>query len=451
MTNRTQLFENSPIHKAVWNLALPTLISMLVTVLYNLADTYFIGKTGDTKMVAAITLAFPLFMLCSAVGNLFGIGGSSTISRNMGEGRLQRVKNVSAFAIWGSILSGIIFGACILIFMNNVIQLLGSDTQTSQYVKDYLSIIAIGAPFIILSLTFTNIVRSEGASRQAMTGSMIGTISNIILDPIMILYFDFNVQGAAYATVIGNMAACIYYFIYMKHKTEVLSGRLKHFKISEGVLKDVFKIGVASFFNHIIMTIANIIYNNFLLVYGTAAVAAAGIAAKGSLIMTMVLVGIAVGAQPLIGYNYGANNYNRLNNTIKYILKTGIILGTLIAITIALTAKYFVRSFINDPLVIEYGTKMLRVLSITGPVLMFNFVAMITLQSMGKTAASLLMSISRRGLLSIPAFIITSKYFGLSGLIWAQPVADILASLLGAILLFYAVKKIKITMQTISK
>jgi putative MATE family efflux protein len=443
MEDRTELFENAPISKAVWKLALPTMIAMIVMVVYNLADTYFIGQTGNTNMVAAVSLALPLFMLCNAVGNLFGIGGSTTISRNMGEGKNDRVKHVSSFSLWGSVVAGIIFGTFILVFMDTIIELVGANDGTKQFVRDYLFIIAIGAPFIILSFTFSNIVRSEGASKESMIGSMIGTITNIVLDPIMILLLDLNVKGAAYATVIGNIAACGYYIYYMANKTHALSISIKDIKVKSGIAKDVFGIGIAGSLNNLMMTIVNIIYNNSLLIYGNAAIAAAGIATKSSFVLAMALIGLAMGAQPLVGYSYGANNYNRLKETIKYILKVGVIIGTIIAIILALSANYFVKAFISDPKVIEYGTRMIRILSVTGPILMFNFVAMITLQSMGKTVASLFMSISRQGILFIPAIIIAGKFFGLNGLMWAQPIADIGASLIGSILLLNVMRNLR--------
>jgi putative MATE family efflux protein len=443
MDKTTELFEKAPINKAVWKLALPTMISMIVMIVYNLADTYFIGQTGNTNMVAAISLALPLFMLCNAVGNLFGIGGSTTISRNMGEGRKNRVKHVSSFAIWGSIFAGIIFGIFVLIFIDPIIQIIGANKETAQFVKDYLTIIAAGAPFIILSFTFSNIVRAEGASKEAMIGSMIGTITNIILDPIMILLLGMNVKGAAYATVIGNMAACIFYIYYMSCNTQNLSGNLRDFKIKDCIAQDVFKIGIAGSLNNLMMSIVNIFYNNYLLMYGNAAIAAAGIATKGSFIMGMILIGLAMGAQPLVGYSYGANNYDRLKDTLKYTLKVGVIIGTIIAALLAIFANYFTKSFINDTEVIEYGTKMLRILSVTGPILMFNFVSMITLQSMGKTVASLFMSVSRQGILFVPTIIIASKYFGLDGLMWAQPIANIGASLIGVLLLVNVMRNLK--------
>lgn len=231
MTKNKAIFEDMPVSQAVWKLAIPTILAMLVTIIYNLADTFFIGQTGDTAQVAAVSLAMPIFMLLMAFGNLFGIGGSTAISRNLGSGMTQRVKHFSAFAFYGALSVGVIVAAILLIFMPQVVNLVGSSETTAEYVRQYLTYIAIGAPFIIVSNAFGNILRSEGSANSAMVGMMIGTITNIVLDPIMILVLDMGIQGAAIATVIGNVAATIYYIIYFKRADTAMSIHPRNFKI----------------------------------------------------------------------------------------------------------------------------------------------------------------------------------------------------------------------------
>lgn len=435
MDKRKDLFESAPVGKAVWTLALPTIASMLVTVFYNLADTFFVGQTGDKSQVAAVSLVMPLFLILMAFGNLYGIGGGSAISRFIGAKKYDDVKHVSSFCFYGSIVTGIILGAVSLLFMSQIVPLTGATESTYQYIEDYITIIAIGAPFIIMSAAFGNIVRSDGSALNAMIGMMIGTVVNIVLDPIMILVLGMGVKGAALATIIGNIAATVFYIILLFKPSNSLSLRIKDFKFSGHIASNVYSIGVPACLNNILMAIASIIYNVFLTDYGDAPVAAMGIAMKVSMLTVMMLMGLTMGAQPIIGYNYGSGNVTRLKKVTRYTMITGIIIGVVISTFFLVFAQPIVTVFIDDAEVIMYGTKMLRIQASTGTLLGIMFVSMSTLQAMGKAVASLLLSICRQGLAFIPAAIIANKLFQLDGLIWAQPIADMFSIILSAVLL----------------
>lgn len=216
-TNR-ELFEEAPVPKAVALMAVPTMISMLVVVIYNMADTFFIGQTGDPLQVAAVSLATPIFMIYMALGNLFGIGGSSAISRALGEKRMDRARNLSSFCCYGSIGLGIIVAALFIAGMDLILKLIGASANTIEYARQYLTYISFGGPFIIFATAFGNILRGEGAARESMIGNLIGTVVNIVLDPVMILGLGWGVTGAAIATVIGNIAASAFYLVYFLRK-----------------------------------------------------------------------------------------------------------------------------------------------------------------------------------------------------------------------------------------
>lgn len=436
------IFEKQPIRKSVWKLALPTIASMLVTVLYNLADTFFVGQTNDKSQVAAVSLVMPVFLIFMAFGNLFGMGGGSAISRFLGEKRQEDVRHVSSFSFYGSIIVGIILGAIALIFMPQIVPLTGATTGTNDYIKEYLTYIAIGAPFLIVSNAFGNIVRSVGSAKLAMIGMMIGTVVNIILDPIMILAMDIGVTGAAVATVIGNIASTIFYVILLMKKNNILSVKPKDFKI-KGIGATVLAIGIPACLNNILMSIASIIFNVFLSKYGEAPIAAMGIAMKVNMLAIMLFMGLTMGAQPLIGYNYGSGNHDRMKKVIWYIMRVSVIMGTIVMIVFLVFAKPIVTSFIDDKEVIYYGTKMLRILSSTSFALGIMFVSMSALQSMGKALASLILSISRQGFIFLPVAIITNWLFKLDGLMWAQPISDLFSITISVILLIWILKKYK--------
>ena len=227
MNSNKQLFEEAPVSKAVAVMAIPTMISMLVVVIYNMADTFFIGQTGDPMQVAAVSLATPVFMVFMALGNLFGIGGSSAISRALGEKKIERARQISSFCCYGSLGLGIIMSLGFLVGMNGILKLIGASENTIGFARDYLTYIAFGGPFIMFGTAFGNILRGEGAAKESMIGNMIGTVTNIVLDPIMILMLGWGVVGAAVATVIGNIAASAFYLLYFLRKKSSLSIRLK--------------------------------------------------------------------------------------------------------------------------------------------------------------------------------------------------------------------------------
>ena len=269
MNSNRDLFEKTSVPKAVALMAIPTIVTMLVVVIYNMADTFFIGQTGDAMQVAAVSLATPVFMVFMALGNLFGIGGSSAISRALGEKNEQRARHISAFCCYGSLGVGILMTLIFILFMDGILKMIGASPATIDYARQYLTFVAIGAPFVMFGTAYGNIVRGEGAAKESMIGNLIGTITNIILDPIMILWLGWGVSGAAVATVLGNVAACIFYLYYLLHKKEtVLSIKPSDFQWKNRIASGVFSIGIPASLNNILMSCANILLNKVLISYG---------------------------------------------------------------------------------------------------------------------------------------------------------------------------------------
>lgn len=443
--NHQDLFETTPIPTAVRTLAIPTTTAMLVNLFYNLADTFFVGQTNDAMQVAAVSLTMPIFLILLAFGNLYGLGGGATISRFLGSGRTDDIKHVSSFAFYASLVTGVIVGGLALLFMDVFVPLMGTTENTYHYVYQYMTYLAFGFPFIILSNCYANIVRSVGFAKEAMVGMMIGTVTNIILDPIMIFLLDMGVVGAAVATVIGNVAASLYYILLLRNGKSSLSIHPKDFSAKSYIITNVLKIGIPAALNNFLFSISNIIYNVFLSSYGEAPIAAMGIANKCNMLMVMLYLGITMGSQPLIGYAFGAQNFTRMKGTIKYISIVVVCLGAMGTLFFMVCAEPIVSVFIDDSDVISYGTTMLRNLSTTAIPLGIIFVSMSTLQAMGKAIPSLLLSVSRQGLVFIPVAILANQFFGLSGLVWAQPVSDAVSVLFSAILLIFALKKLTAT------
>ena len=424
------LFENAPVSKAVAVMAVPTMISMLVVVIYNMADTFFIGQTGDPMQVAAVSLATPVFMVFMALGNLFGIGGSSAISRALGEKKAERAKNISSFCCYGSLGLGIVMALLFLVGMDGILKLIGASENTVGYARDYLTYIAFGGPFIMFGTAFGNILRGEGAAKESMIGNMIGTVTNIVLDPIMILGLGWGVVGAAVATVIGNMAASGFYLAYFLRKKSSLSIRLGDFKAGERIASGVMAIGIPASLNNILMSCANIVLNQVLISYGDTPVAAMGVAMKANMLLVLLQIGLCSGIQPLIGYNYGARNKKRLMQVFRFTGICAVVMGTLLTILMVAARQSIIRAFIDDSQVVAYGIQMVIALQISGPVLGILFLCINTIQGMGKAVPSLVLTICRQGLVFIPAVYILNGIFGLDGVIYAQPAADFISIVL---------------------
>lgn len=431
MKTNTDLFEKASVPKAVATMAVPTMISMLVVVIYNMADTFFIGQTKDPLQVAAVSLATPVFMIFMALGHLFGIGGSSAISRALGERRKDRAWHISSFCCYGSLGLGVMVAVISVLGMEQILHLIGASENTIGFARQYLTIISIGAPTIMFSTAFANILRGEGASRESMVGNLLGTIVNIILDPVMILGLGWGVSGAALATIIGNIAACFFYISYYVRGKSMLSIHVKDFRMGEGIAASVAAIGIPASLNNILMSFANIILNQALVGYGDTPVAAMGVALKSNMLVVLLQIGLCVGIQPLIGYNYGSGNKKRLMQVFKFTGVISVIMGMLLTLFMIIARKTMIQVFINDAEVVSYGIRMVVALQLSAPFIGILFLCINTIQGMGKALPSLVLTVCRQGLIFIPLIFILNAMLGLDGVIYAQPAADYLSILVG--------------------
>ena len=446
MLKNIDVFEKDSIPKAVFKLALPTVLSMIVAVFYNMVDTFFVGQTGDANQMAAVSVATPVFLFFMAAGNIFGIGGSSFLSRALGEKHYDKAKNISSFCLYAGIFTGL-FGAVLMFtFMRQILEAVGTSPNTFDFAKSYLSWIACGGPAIVVSTAFTNLLRGEGAAQSSMHGMMAGTIANIILDPVFILdsflgipCLGLGVAGAAIATVIGNIVSILFFFFHIcsKKANSVLTLSPRYFAIRGGILKGVFLIGLPASLTNILMSMSNILMNKYLVSYGDIPVAGMGVAMKANMLVVFVQLGLAMGIQPLVGYNFGAKNFRRMKAAMKFALICDLIAGFLITIVYFIFSREIIRIFINDEGVIEMGVIMLRALMMSTPVLGIQFVLNFSFQAMGKAKQSLALAVSRQGFIFFPATIILNMIFGLKGLVYAQPIADYVSILLAIAMFLY--------------
>lgn len=443
MKNNKYLFEEAPVAKAVATMAVPTIISMLVVVIYNMADTFFIGQTNDAMQVAAVSLATPIFMVFMALGNLFGIGGSSAISRTLGEKNLERARQMSSFCCYASLGLGVIMMAIFLLGMDGILHMIGASENTYAYARQYLTYISFGGPFIMFSTAFGNILRGEGAAKESMIGNMIGTLVNIILDPIMILGLGWGVTGAAVATVIGNIAASLFYLFHFLKKKSSLSIHWQDFHMGDRIATGIMAIGIPASLNNILMSCANIVLNNVLAQYGDTPVAAMGVAMKANMLVVLLQIGLCAGIQPLIGYNYGAKNSQRLKKVFFFTGLCAVLMGTGLTIFMVAARETVIRTFINDRQVIAYGIQMVIALQLSGPVIGILFLCINTIQGMGKALPSLVLTICRQGLVFIPLVFLLNRLFQLDGVVYAQAAADFISIILSVVICMVIIRKLE--------
>ena len=438
---QTELMSNAPVTKAILKMSIPVVLGMMVQVLYNLVDTFFIGMLKDENQLAAANITTPIFMLMMAIATIVSTGAASYISRCLGKKDNQSANKTLSTGIAICTGLGILVMAVGLIFLKPFITLLGASEAVYPYAFSYSSIMFIGTLPVMLNYAGGQLIRSEGAVMPSIIGMMIGTVTNVILDPIFIFGLDMGIGGAAIATVLGNVAALGYYMYYYLSGKSLVKFKLKFISGEKKIWGQTFGIGIPAALSQFLMSGALIVLNNLAKPYGENAVAGMGVAAKLMYIGTFIFMGFAAGCQPLVGYNYGANNFSR----VKSIIKTGMLMTTGIGIVLTAIFGIFASGLISIftplPEVIAEGATVLTIYMWSFLVLGPQMLASTTIQAFGKAKASLLLSIARQGLLYIPLLFLLSSRFLFKGLLWAQPISDAITLSLALVLLLSILKK----------
>lgn len=425
------LFEKEAIPKVYFKLALPVVLSMIVSMVYSLADTYFVAKTGNANLVAGVTIGAPLFSFMLAVGDIFGLGGSAIVSQLFGQKNYELSKRIASAAFYATVAICIFLTIILLIFEQPILHLLGAKPATYQYAADFYRVLVLGSIFIAVSLVPSNLIRTEGLAVQSMFATMVGTILAIILDPIFLFVFKWGAAGVALANVIGyafNTGLLIY---YVNTKSRYLSFNFKFARIGWSEWRQVIEIGIPASVTNFMQTFGMALLNNYLAPFGAASVAAMGITQKIYGIVILVLVGFAFGAQPLVGYCYGARNVERFKAVLRFDILVEVVYAMIFSLVLIILAPVLVRLFMKQPEIIAKGAYMLRACLATTPFIGLGMVLTTVFQSASKAMSALLMSISRQGVFYLIIMLLFSNLFGYHGVIWAQAVADILTTLMG--------------------
>jgi multidrug efflux pump len=432
--------EKAPISQAIFHMAVPMIMSMVLDLVYNLVDAYFIGRLGNTAMLAAITLAFPIEIILMGVGQIFGAGGGTLIPRLLGEKDFEGAKKASSVNFYLALFSGFVLMLALVPFLSPILRLLGASGETFQFTKDFLLVFTIGSPIIVTAIALSETVRGEGASTASMTGMILSVVVNILLDPLFIFVLKMNVMGAALATVIANGSAVIYFVAYIKTKSKVQSVSLKDFHPTKDILANIFKIGASAFLFSALMIVATLMFNTYAIRYGDHVLAAFGIANRIVQIVEMLGAGLFTGIVPLIAYAYAAGNQERLNKVIS----TAIIYFILITLVIGglqfMFRQQIFSLFSADSLVLEDGFVILSAMLVSTLFSGFNSIITDMFQAFGAGLQANIMAVLR-GVALIPIIFIGNYLFGLPGVIWSLPAAEVCSCLVGAVLWLVSRKK----------
>ncbi|MCD7835456.1 MAG: MATE family efflux transporter [Lachnospiraceae bacterium] len=437
---KTELFERTPIPRAVMKMAVPTVLSSLVMVIYNLADTYFVGMLNNSIENAAVTLAAPVLLAFNAIINLFGVGGSSLMSRYLGQKEYTAVRKSSVISFYCAFGFSILFSFSFAAFHTQMLVILGTTADTAAATWQYLWWTAVcGAVPAILNVVLANLVRAEGSSLHASIGTMSGCILNIILDPIFILPFGLNMgaAGAGLATFLSNCAACVYFFIllWVRRRQTMVCINPRVFSFDWKIIRQICAVGIPAAIQNLLNVTGMTVLNNFTAAYGSTAVAAMGITQKINLIPMYITMGISQGLMPLVGYNYSSGNRDRMKKAIIFTAKISVSFILLMAIAYYAGAEGLIRVFMKNEEVIAYGSNFLRGMCIGLVFLSIDFLAVGVFQACGMGTASLVFAILRKVVLEIPALFILNRLWPLYGLAYAQTCAEFVLAIAAIVLL----------------
>lgn len=416
----------TPIPRLVTRLAVPTIISMLVTAVYNMADTFFVARLG-TSAAGAVGIVFSLMALIQAVGFTVGIGSGSLISRILGQKDYERANRTGSSGFFMAIFLGAFFTVLGLLTLTPLLKLLGATPTILPFARDYTKYILLGAPVMCASFVLNNILRSEGNAALAMVGISTGGLLNIALDPIFIFGFKLGISGAAIATVLSQCVSFLILLSCFLRKKSTVRIHVKHLSRNLSAYLEILRIGFPSFCRQGLASVATAALNVNAAAYGDPAVAGMSIVGRIFMIVIAVMIGFGQGFQPVAGFNYGAQKYDRVKKAVSFSLKTGVVLMSILAVAGFLSAPWLMAMFRKeDADVIAVGTYAIRAQCLALPLFPLGVLSNMTFQVLGKSWQATLLSSARQGIFFLPLILILPQVIGLKGVQLTQPLADVL-------------------------
>lgn len=426
--NMASVYEEKKISKAIMRVGLPSMLGQLTTLIYNIADTFFVSLTKEPATIAAVTLCAPILLIIMSIACIFGMGGSSVIARLLGEQKREESGATMNFCVYAMAFSGIATLVLGLAFLQPLARISGADADNMTYTCDYLKWIFAGAPFIMLANGFVHLFRSVGLIKEGTVGLVLGNVINMALDYVFIAIFGWGTAGAALATSLGFVCASVYYIVCMireeRRGNQLVPLSFRRFSPNAAMIRRVVGIGIPGALITVLMSVSNIVLNNYIGIYGSDAVASYGIAYKLDMIPILLSVGLSQGVAPLVGYYYGAAEKKRMSDTVKYAALYGVLMGAIFTAVFILLGKPLASLFLQDATLIKQTGYFLKILCLSAP--MLGVINMVTsyFQALGKAVKSLVITLLRNAVLFIPGVILLNHFWKLDGVIAAQPVVE---------------------------
>lgn len=444
---RTYIFEQAPISQAVFTLAVPTVITQLINIIYNFADTWYVGRTQNAAMVAALSVCMPIYVIMAAIANLFGIGGSSVISRMLGQHDTKRAGKTFAFCFWFGLLAACLYGIVMLVFRRPLAYLIGGDDNSFPYINEYIFwTMIVGVIPSVGNVLCGHLVRSIGASREAGFGMSLGGLLNIVLDPLfmfVLLPEGQEVKGAAIATLISNTCSFLYFLLYLYRNRDNPVFQLSPRKITfqDHIPQDVLSIGLAAALQTTLAMVSNMFANALVKPYGTEAVSGMGVAKKINTLAFNTTMGLTQGVLPLLGYSIGSKNHKRFTQTVRFTGICALIFDMACLVLFYIFAEPLVRFFIDEEQTVAYGSQFLRIIAFAAPLAALCYLFNTVFQAAGRKGQSFLLSTFRKGLCDIPLMFLFRALFGVTGVTLATPVTEVISTTIAVILYLQFRKK----------
>lgn len=443
MNKSEETLKSGSFFKLMLNLSLPAVILILIMIIYNVADTFFIGQTGDPDKISAISLSMPIFTILSGIGTLFGNGGSTAISIALGEGNKGKIKKITTFCFAGTLFVGILYFLGVFIFTEPLAKILGADENTLRLTIIYLRTFSFASPFVLLTSAFGGMLRADGDGASAVIPSLVGTLSNIVFDAFFIMALKLDVFGAALATVLGNVLSTVLLCFFILRKKKYLIPNISSFTLAKEISVPVLTLGLPMMISTVLGSIANTIQNRLMISYSSTALAAQSVAGKVGMMITMLILGFCMGMQPAISYNYGAKDYSRMYKVIKETGIFTILLGVFLTIVSYIFKDSIVSAFIKHDEVIALGQIFVFAAVLVGPVYGIYQMSQTFLQATGKVTYAIVASTLDKFVVYIPVLYIMNGYFGIYGIAFAHAVTMIFTLIITLILAIRWSREIK--------
>jgi len=442
-----ELLGNAPIPKALMAMGIPTMLGMMVNAVYNLVDAYFVGGLGTSQM-GAISVVYPLGQVVVGLGLLFGNGASSYLSRLLGKGDKEKANQVASTALYGSVTTDAVIIILSMIFLRPILKLLGATDSIMPYAVTYAGIYIISCIFNVFNVTMNNIVTSEGAAKTTMCALMTGAILNIGLDPLFIYVFDMGVAGAAIATAISQIVSTSVYLIFVRKKKSIYRFKIKNCSFTKEIMSEIFKIGIPTLVFQILTSLSISLVNTRAMAYGDSVIAGMGAVTRIVSMGSLMVFGFIKGFQPIAGYSYGAKKFDRLQEAIKTSILWSTVFCVIYGLILAIFSEGIISQFTKDDLeMIQAGTKSLRINGISFILFGFYTVYSSLFLALGKGLAGFILGACRQGICFVPVILILPALWGINGILYVQPIADVLSAIITVLMALHLHKELVLTKQ----